>query len=427
MALEILDSDKISNMAPIKQPNIAKSANLSGKRAAVVLYSYFPDDPRPRRAAEALVKEGMEIDLICLRDKKSDPRRETRNKINIFRVPFKRHRGGKVSYIFQYVSFILSSFFFLLFRSFRYRYDIVHVHNMPDVLVFSALIPKLLGAKVILDLHDPMPELMMSIFNAPAESVGVRLLKRLEKWSTGFANLVLTVNIACKNIFASRSCPSDKIQVIMNSPDESIFDFQPQTTNHQSEHLRSERPFIIMFHGSIVERHGLDLAVNAVEKLRTLIPNIQLRIYGQNTPFAEDVMKSVSQRNLQAFVSYHGSKTSEQISKLIDECDLGIIPNRRSIFTTINTPTRIFEYLSRGKPVIAPRVQGIQDYFGDQDLVYFELGDQEDLANKIQYIFKNPNDIKSIIKRGQDVYLAHTWKNEKQHLINQVSALINGK
>jgi hypothetical protein len=36
---------------------------------------------------------------------------------------------------------------------------------MPDVLVFSSLVPKLLGAKVVLDLHDPMPELMEAIFN----------------------------------------------------------------------------------------------------------------------------------------------------------------------------------------------------------------------------------------------------------------------
>ena len=79
---------------------------------------------------------------------------------------------------------------------------------MPDILVVSALVPKLLGAKVILDQHDPMPELMTTIFNLDKHSFGVRLIKRLEKWSIARANLVITVNIACKRIFASAQLPS---------------------------------------------------------------------------------------------------------------------------------------------------------------------------------------------------------------------------
>src|SRR5439155_24815829 len=54
-----------------------------------------------------------------------------------------------------------------------------------------------------------------------------------------------------------------------------------------------------------------------------------------------------------------------------NDCDVGIIPNRRSIFTEINFPTRIFEYLARGKPVIAPLTTGIGDYFSKDELVVF--------------------------------------------------------
>ena len=75
---------------------------------------------------------------------------------------------------------------------------------MPDFLVFSALVPKILGAKVILDLHDPMPELMMTIFGLREQSFSVRVLKLLEKLSLGFADAVLTVNQACKNIFSDQ-------------------------------------------------------------------------------------------------------------------------------------------------------------------------------------------------------------------------------
>ena len=71
----------------------------------------------------------------------------------------------------QYFAFIVISFLYLAARSLKRRYDLVHVHNMPDALVFSAMIPKLLGAKLILDLHDPMPQLMQTIFKLPEDSL----------------------------------------------------------------------------------------------------------------------------------------------------------------------------------------------------------------------------------------------------------------
>src|SRR2546425_11168806 len=97
---------------------------------------------------------------------------------------------------------------------------------MPDFLVFTAVVPRLLGARVILDLHDPMPELFRSIFGLRRDQLLFRCLLKLEKLSIAFADVVLTPNIAFKEIFASRSCLAEKIQIVMNSPRESIFDSQ---------------------------------------------------------------------------------------------------------------------------------------------------------------------------------------------------------
>jgi glycosyltransferase involved in cell wall biosynthesis len=401
--------------------SLANHVSLRGKKAAVVLYSYYPSDPRPRRAAEALAHSGMEVDLICLRQKESEPTREVINGVNVRRVPMRRRRDSKLTYLFQYGSFILVSTVMLALRSFRKRYHLVHVHNMPDVLVFSALMPKLLGAKVILDLHDPMPELMTTIFGIREQSFVVRLLKWLEKLSTGFAHQVVTVNLACKKIFAARSCKADKIEVVMNAPDEGIFKFRA----FESSGTRDRRaPFIIMCHGSIVERHGLDLAVQALRLVKENIPCAQLRIYGASTPFLESVMKSVRETGLQDSVHYLGSKPLESIAQAIAECDVGIIPNRRSIFTELNTPTRIFEYLAMGKAVIAPRAPGITDYFGPDDLVFFELGDAADLARAIQFAFSESDKIKEIVTRGQAVYLKHSWAREKEAFVGRVDELL---
>ena len=400
-----------------------RTRRLRGRHAAVLLFSHYPADPRPRRATEALAAQGVTIDLICLRDSDSDPAHQTYGNINVTRVGLKRHRGGRVAYIAQYAAFVLTCFFRLAWRSLTRRYHFVHVHNMPDVLVFSAMVPKLLGAKVILDLHDPMPELMRTIFKLPEESFSVAMLKRLEKWSIRFADLVLTVNLACKKIYSSRSCEPHKIKVVINSPDDDVFQLQRIDANGNGKNGNGSNPFVILYHGSLVHRNGFDLALESLEKVRTTIPSVRLKVCGKRTAFFEEVMKSAQQRGLDRNVDYLGPCNVNEIVEAIGNCDLGIIPNHRNIFTEINTPTRIFEYLALAKPVIAPKTRGIQDYFGDNDLIFFDLGDANDLARKIEFAYSHPVDVAETVKRGQAVYLSHTWSRERLTLLNSIGEL----
>ena len=396
-----------------------KIRRLRGRRVAVLLFSHYPADPRPRRAAEALAAQGAHIDLICLRDGDGEPAHETYGNINVRRVRVKRHRGGKLGYVAQYAAFILASFFYLGRRSLTRHYDLVHVHNMSDVLVFSAIVPKLLGAKIILDLHDPMPELMQTIFKLPEDSFSVLVLKRLEQWSIHFADLVLTVNLACKKIYSSRSCHPDKIKVVINSPDDDVFRLQRTDARNGN----GSDPFVILYHGSLVHRNGFDLALESLEKVTKTIPFVRLKVCGERTAFFEEVMKSAQQRGLDRNVDYLGPCNLNEIVEAIEDCNLGIIPNHRNIFTEINTPTRIFEYLALAKPVIAPKTRGIQDYFGDDDLIFFELGDADDLARKIAFAYSHPGYVAETVKRGQAVYLSHTWSRERLTLLNSISEL----
>ena len=394
-----------------------------GKRVAAVVYSTYPADPRPRRAAEALAKEGAFVEVICLKEADEEPRHQFFSGVDITRVSMKRVRGGKLSYIFRYGLFIFLAGAILARRSCGRRYDLVHVHNMPDVLVVTALLPRILGAKVVLDLHDPMPELIMTIFGLQEQSCFVRLLKRLEKCSLRFADAAITANEAFQKVFLARSCPSEKLSVVMNSPDEAIFRYRTPSKRGLVGGEAS-RPFAILYHGTLVERQGLDLAVIAFEKIRKTIPGAKLRIIGQRTPFLDHVMDLARQLELGDSVEFLGPKKLEEIPEIIGECDVGIIPNRRSKFSELNTPTRIFEILSQGKPVIAPRGQGILDYFAPQDLVLFKMGDVEDLAAKMKYVFHHPDEMMSMVERAQQVYLAHRWHSEQQRFLDVVGRLL---
>ncbi len=389
----------------------------------MVVFSFYPEDPRPRRAAEALAGQGMEIDLICLAERDGEPRREVLNGVSVRRLPVTRNRGSFLRYGFEYVAFLLASAAILAKRTLVRRYDLVYVHNMPDILVLCGLIPKLLGAKVILDLHDPMPELMITIFGLKPDALAVRFIRRLEKWSIAIADSVVTVNRACARLFTSRSCPARKMHVVMNSPDERIFSPRPPQDRLTANDTR-RGGFVIMYHGSLVERNGLDVGIKALSWLLPSVPNATLRVYGRQTPYLKQVMDLARDKSVGEAIEYLGPKSLEGLVDAIGDCDVGIIPNRRSIFTELNTPTRIFEYLTLGKPVIAPRAAGICDYFDDAAMFFFELGNERDLAERIEYVFSHPGEAVEITRRGQEVCREHSWRIEKQRLLGMVAGLL---
>ncbi|MGA2243430.1 MAG: glycosyltransferase [Verrucomicrobiota bacterium] len=400
---------------------IVRRNALKGRRAAIVLYSYYDSDPRPRREAEALQRAGMEVEVLSLRPSADRPRRQVLNGVQVFELPLKRRRAGKLVYIAQYGWFLACAFSVLAARSFRRRYHLVHVHNMPDFLVFSALVPRLTGAKIILDLHDPMPELFRSIYNLPEEHFIVHWLKKMEGRSIAFADLVLTPNLAFKELFVSRSCPAGKIDTVMNSPETSIFD--PQKFPALNGHPVKNRPFVLMYHGLIVERHGLDLAIQAVARLRSRLPGLQLHLYGEPTDYSKKMMNLVRELGLDDVVQAHGYKSLEEIARDISQIDLGVIPNRLSSFTEINFPTRIFEYLAMHKPVLVPRTKGISDYFRAGEILFFEPGSIDDLAAQIDWSCRHPAELRDVMEAGRKVYERHRWNREEAKLLDLVGRL----
>src|SRR6202012_226609 len=127
-------------------------------------------------------------------------------------------------------------------------------------------------------------------------------------------------------------------------------------------------------HGLLVERHGLDLAIQAMARLRQRLPGLQLHLYGEPTEYLKTIRQLVWELGLTGAVHYHGFKPLGEIAADISRIDLGLLPNRVSPFTQINFPTRIFESLAMHKPVLVPATVGIRDYFNDDDMLFFEGG-----------------------------------------------------
>ena len=191
----------------------------------------------------------------------------------------------------------------------------------------------------------------------------------------------------------------------------------------REEEGSGDNKFTIMFHGTIVERHGLDTALEAINRLKDKVPNIRFEVFGDGeyVPFLLKLMKKYS---LEDTVRFHGTVPIEEIARSIREIDLGLIPNKKSPFTDINMPTRIFEYLCLGKPVIAPRTTGILDYFDEESLNFFEPSNFENLAQVILNVYSDSELRKRSVEKGMAVYNEHRWEKERKYLVDLVKSLL---
>ncbi len=383
------------------------------KKILSIVFSGFPNDPRPRREADAMVEAGMDVDMICLR-REGQVKKELLYGVNVIRLSVKKDRSSKLRYLWQYSLFLFISFSLATRMHLKKRYDLIHVHNMPDFLVFSALIPKLFGAKILLDLHDPVPEVFMTKYGLKNDHIFIKILSYIEKKSIKFADLIITPNVAFKDLFISRGCDQNKIHIVMNSPMENVFSeslLQRQVDSSDKRNL-----FRIMFHGHISLHNGPAVALEALAIVKNVVPNIRFDIFGHGDNLGAS--KAYADKlALNEIVKFHGSVPQKAIAQHIVKSDLGLIPNRSTPFTDINFPTRIFEYLCLKKPVIVPRTKGILDYFEEGSICYFEPGNAEDLARAIIDMWESRDLREKYVERGYPIYFNNRWSLQKEYFI----------
>ena len=387
---------------------------LNGKKILMIAYTEYLTDARPRREAESLAARGDEVEFIALAEKKQ-PNQEEVNGVLVRRLSQTRYRGGSgLRYIAAYAEFFLRVFLRSTLLHFKRHYDVVHVHTMPDVLVFSAIVPKLMGAKVILDVHDMMPELYMSKFGIPESHPLIWLLKTQEKASVSFADRVICVHEPHKAVLLKRHPGAGPFTILLNVPDPNIFGepFPPRVT--------AETVPRFVYHGTIARRLGLDLAMEAFGRVLRQLPQAKFAIYGDGD-FAEEIEKltTILQTKDAVSVSRKFFRV-EEIPRLVQGATAGIISNRRDAATEFMLPVKMLEYVYLGIPVIAPRLQTIQYYFDEQSVAFYDPGDVDQLARLMTSLWSDRARRVAMTLRAQDRISSLTWHSLKRLLFEVV-------
>jgi len=381
----------------------------------MVAYSFYESDNRVRRYAECLAQRGDRVDAISLW-RRGVPRYEVLRGVHVHRIQERAiDERGPASYLLKLLAFFFRSAFVMTRKHLASPYQLIHVHSVPDFQVFAALIPRLTGAKVILDIHDIVPELYASKFGIPEQSLMFRALRLAEKLSAAFAHHVIIANHLWYEKLTRRSVPAAKCSPIINYPDLSIF-------LPREPAAKSTERFVLCYPGTLNRHQGLDIAVRAMEKVRREVPGALLMIVGDG-PERETLRRMINELGLDESVQLRGMVPIEQVAEIMASVDLGIVPKRSNSFGNEAFSTKIMEFMAMGVPVVASETRVDRYYFNERLVRFFRSGDVDELAERIIELARDREARRELASNASLFIGSNSWDVKKQEYYNLVDEL----
>src|SRR5438093_2173621 len=397
-------------------------------RVGMLVHGYYPGDVRVRRTAEALAAAGLDVHVICLREPAGidgvRPRKQEQIRgVNIHRVGLSKQRGGTLRYLFEYTAITAIGMVKLIQLHLTDRFDVVHVHNMPDMLVFAGLIPKWTGAKLVLDIHDPMSELFQTNHEITASHLVVRAIRFQEWASYKCAHHLVTVSQPmAENIAKKIHRDSSGITVIQNCPDHTKFPIPDGMIRWP----RHKDTFIVLYAGTITECYRLDIAVRAIAIASKEIPLIRFHILAEDNRLLRQIFSLAKELGISEHVEHLGFVKHEAVKDVIARADVGISTHQGGPFGDLYFSNKIVEFLTQDLPVVVSKTKTVATYLPEDSVFFFQPGDSDHCARQLVKVWNEPGLVVQKLKKARQVALRLNWDSERENLIKFYKKLLDG-
>ena len=336
------------------------------RRVLLIVYEAYARDSRVRRHARALTDAGYAVEVAALVDEHSvDAAR--RDGITLVSLGPRKYRGGsRVAYLMAYVAFTARAFAAVTGRVLRRRVDFVYVNNPPDFLVFAALAARMRGLPVVLDIHDMTSDLYQAKFGG--RGAAGWLIERIERRSVRFADALITIHDIYAERLATMARDGTHVVGVWNVPDADAW--LPVGDRRAEEPYATDPPTVdqplrLGHHGTIVERFGIDQAVEAAAALRARGVPVTLSILGDGD-FAEELETRIAESGAADAIDFDRRTFShDDLEAFTARIDVGVAPYRPSSFSEHGLPTKVLEYVTLGVPVVVTETAMLRRHLAD--------------------------------------------------------------
>ena len=380
----------------------------------MVAYTFYERDNRVMRYAETLAKRGDQVDVMSLHLRGLQDA-GIRNGVRVLHVQERTvNERNQITYLIRVSLFFLRAMIRVSINHLRKPYQLVHVHSVPDFLVFTAWFPRLMGAKIILDIHDLLPEFYADKFHCGKESGIFKVMVWIEKVSCAFAHHVILPNHIWLKRVQSRSVTPSKSTVVLNYPDPSIF--------YRRGRSRHDNRFMMVYPGSLGTHQGLDVAIRALAKVKDVIPQADFHIYGTGNTL-EDLIKLIKELGMEDRVLFYPFMPIWEIAQVMENADLGVVPKRADSFGNEAFSTKALEFMALGVPLLISDTAVDRYYFNDRIVTFARSGDEDDFAAKMVQLVRNPEACQKQVENANEFIKLNNWDVKKSEYLNLVDSL----
>jgi glycosyltransferase involved in cell wall biosynthesis len=381
-------------------------------RLCMVVHAYYPiGEPRVQREAKAARDFGYEVTVICLRQP-GEAAVEQVDGIEVRRLPLSHARGAGLGRIaFEYLAFTLLATIMLATAAARRTYDVVHVHAPPDFLVLVGLLPKLRGARLLLDIHDLSPHMYGARFDGWFAAVVSRSLTIVELLACRVADQVVTVHEPYRAQLLDDGVDREKVTVVMNAVDHSLLaNAQRDAAARSGSSMNS---FTLAYHGTLTAWYGVDLLLEAMVRLEDCLPDARALVLGDGDEL-EALRDLANSSGLAERVDFSGGYLPiEETLARVAKADCGIIPNLPSTLNRFALSSKLFEYVALGIPVVVSRLETLAAHFDPDEVTFFEPGDAASLAEAIRWVAEHPAEAEAKTAQAKARAEGYSWERNR--------------
>ena len=343
-----------------------------------------PFDRRVWAEATTLTNAGYEVSVISPALRGYDASYEKIDGVHVYRHPIYQAGLATGGYLREYFGALYWQFR-LAMRIWRQRgFDVIHACNPPDLIFFVALFFKIFGVRFIFDHHDLCPELYESKFKK--RGLLWRLLFVVERATFWAADISIATNESYKRIAIRRGrMRARNVFVVRSGPRLEKLELRPPRVE-----LKRGAEFLIGYVGVIGQQEGLDLLIEAAEKIvRKHGPRkAHFAIIGDG-PALQEAMALVREKDLEANFTFTGRASDDLLLDTLNTADICVNSDRWSAMNDMSTMNKVMEYMALQKPIVQFELYEGRQSAGEASL-YARPDDAADFAEKIEYLMRRP-------------------------------------
>ena len=264
--------------------------------------------------------------------------------------------------------------------------DVIHAHSP----VLNALPSLWVGRRhrlpVVYEMRASWEDAAVDHGTTVEGSVRYKLSRALESFALRHAHQITTICEGLRGDIAARGIPAQRITVIPNAVDATMFQFGIEPDPNLRHTLGLDGATVIGFAGSFYGYEGLDLLIEAARRMLPRHPNLRVLLVGGG-PQESNLKAQAAAAGLQDRVIFTGRVPHAEVQRYYELIDILAYPRLPIRLTELVTPLKPLEAMAQGRMFVASDVGGHRELVRHGETGFlFRAGDAAALETAIDAV-----------------------------------------